>query len=88
MPELAAYRAIQGLGAGGLFSLAVTIIGADAVPADSSVLSRLHPELARPFLTGFADATSLVFAVGAVVLVVGLVAALLLPDEQLLAGDD
>jgi hypothetical protein len=29
-----------------------------------------------------------VFAVGAVVLVVGLVAALLLPDEQLLAGDD
>ena len=32
MPELAAYRAIQGLGAGGLFSLAVTIIG-DVVPA-------------------------------------------------------
>ena len=61
---------------------------ADAVLADSSVLSRLHPELARPFLTGFAEATSLVFAVGAVVLVVGLVAALLLPDEQLLAGDD
>jgi hypothetical protein len=29
-----------------------------------------------------------VFAVGAVVLVVGLMAALLLPDEQLLAGDD
>ena len=28
------------------------------------------------------------FAVGAVVLVVDLVAALLLPDEQLLAGDD
>lgn len=61
---------------------------ADAVLTDSSVLSRLHPELARPFLTGFAEATSLVFAVGAVVLVVGLVAALLLPDEQLLAGDD
>ena len=57
-------------------------------PHGSSVLSRLHPELARPFLTGFAEATSLVFAVGAVVLVVGLVAALLLPDEQLLAGDD
>jgi hypothetical protein len=29
-----------------------------------------------------------VFAVGAVVMVVGLVAALPLPDEQLLAGDD
>jgi hypothetical protein len=29
-----------------------------------------------------------VFAVGAVVLVVSLTAALLLPDEQLLAGDD
>jgi hypothetical protein len=29
-----------------------------------------------------------VFAVGAVVLVVGLMAALLLPDEQLLAGDE
>jgi EmrB/QacA subfamily drug resistance transporter len=58
---------------------------ADAVLADSSVLGRLHSELARPFLTGFAQATSLVFAVGAAVLVVGLIAALLLPDTTLRA---
>jgi EmrB/QacA subfamily drug resistance transporter len=31
MPQLAAYRAVQGLGAGGLFSLSVTIVG-DLVP--------------------------------------------------------
>ena len=60
---------------------------ADAVLADSSVLGRLHPELARPFLVGFAESTSLVFAVGAAALLVGLVAAVALPDTTLETED-
>ncbi len=59
-----------------------------AILADSSFLTRLHPVLARPFLDGFADSLSLVFTIGALVTVVGLVAVLALADHRLRAGAD
>ena len=50
---------------------------------DTSFLAQLDPRLARPFLEGFAGSISLVFLVGALVLVVAMVAVLFLPEEPL-----
>ncbi|HEX7187205.1 MAG TPA: MDR family MFS transporter [Actinomycetes bacterium] len=50
---------------------------------DTSFLSRLDPRLARPFLEGFAASMDLVFGVAALVLLVGLVVVLFLPEEKL-----
>jgi EmrB/QacA subfamily drug resistance transporter len=50
---------------------------------DSSFLSTVDPALARPFLDGFAGATGVVFALGAVVAVIGLAAAVGLPDKKI-----
>jgi EmrB/QacA subfamily drug resistance transporter len=54
-----------------------------AVLEDSSFLAQLHPELAHPFLVGFSDSMSLAFALGAVVLVLALVAALAIEETPL-----
>ena len=50
---------------------------------DTSFLSRLDPRLARPFLEGFAASMDLVFGVAALVLLIGLVVVLFLPEEKL-----
>ena len=53
------------------------------VLSDSSFLSHLSPVLARPFLVGFAEASDLVFLLGAGVLVVALAVVWFLPEEKL-----
>jgi hypothetical protein len=58
-----------------------------SILADSSFLGRLHPVLARPFLVGFAESVSPVFVVVAVVMVLGLVATLAMPDVVLRGAD-
>ncbi len=58
-----------------------------SILADSSFLGRLHPVLARPFLVGFAESLSPVFIVVAVVMVLGLVATLAMPDVVLRGAD-
>jgi EmrB/QacA subfamily drug resistance transporter len=50
---------------------------------DSSFIHRLDPVLARPFLEGFSASMSLVFLVGAAVLLVGLVLVALMPEHPL-----
>jgi MFS family permease len=59
----------------------------DALPAgsldDTSFLARLDPRVARPFLEGFAGSMDLVFGVAAMVLLVGFVVVLFLPEEPL-----
>jgi predicted MFS family arabinose efflux permease len=50
---------------------------------DTSFLTHADPRLTAPFLTGFAGSISLLFLVGAAVLVVGLVLALRLPEVPL-----
>jgi EmrB/QacA subfamily drug resistance transporter len=50
---------------------------------DSSVLGRLDPVLARPFLVGFSEAMQIVFLMGAGVLAVAFVVVLFLPEEPL-----
>ncbi len=57
--------------------------GGSGVLQDSSFLSQLDPRLARPFLVGFAESMNLVFAVGAAVLVIGLIAVILMPEVPL-----
>lgn len=47
---------------------------------DSSILGRLAPELARPFLVGFSDSANLAFALGAVVAVLALIGTLAMHD--------
>jgi MFS family permease len=54
-----------------------------AVLEDSSFLGALHPDLARPFRDGFSAAMDVTFAVGALVMVLGLAAAFALPDTRL-----
>lgn len=53
---------------------------------DSSFLNDLDPRLARPFLEGFADAMDLVFLVAALIMVVGFVIMLFLPQVELRSG--
>ena len=50
---------------------------------DTSFLSAIDPRLARPFLEGFSDSMDLVFRVAAVVLLLGFVVVLFLPEEKL-----
>jgi EmrB/QacA subfamily drug resistance transporter len=50
---------------------------------DSSVLGRLDPVLARPFLVGFSEAMQIVFLMGAGVLAVAFVVVMFLPEEPL-----
>jgi Major Facilitator Superfamily len=59
---------------------------ASGVLKDSSFLSHLDPRLARPFLEGFSDSMSLVFLVGAAVMVVGFLVLLRLPHVELRSG--
>lgn len=58
-----------------------------AVPSgvldDSSFINELDQRLAQPFLTGFADSISLVFLIGAGVLVIAAVAVWFLPEVPL-----
>jgi EmrB/QacA subfamily drug resistance transporter len=58
-----------------------------SILADSSFLGRLHPVLARPFQVGFAESLSPVFIVVAVVMVLGLLATLAMPDVVLRGAD-
>jgi EmrB/QacA subfamily drug resistance transporter len=57
-----------------------------AATDDTSFLSRLAAPLAYPFKAGFADATSTVFLIGALVMVVGLVVVWFLPELALRQG--
>jgi hypothetical protein len=50
---------------------------------DTSFISRLDPVIAHPFKVGFSDATTLVFLMGAVIMVIGFIAVLLLPEIPL-----
>jgi hypothetical protein len=50
---------------------------------DTSFLHRLDPVIAHPFLSGFSDAMDLVFLVGAIVLVIGVVLSWLLEEVPL-----
>jgi EmrB/QacA subfamily drug resistance transporter len=56
--------------------------GGDAL-TDSSFIQQIDPRLARPFLLGFADSMDMVFLVAAVVVFVGLVLNLALPELPL-----
>ncbi len=53
---------------------------------DSSFLQLIDPRLARPFLVGFADAMSVVFAVAAGVVVLAVIASVFLPHVELRSG--
>ncbi len=61
-------------------------IGGSGVLQDSSFLTDLDPRLARPFLEGFADAMDLVFLVAAIIMVLGFVIMLFLPQVELRSG--
>jgi EmrB/QacA subfamily drug resistance transporter len=50
---------------------------------DTSFISRLEPVIAHPFRVGFSDATTLVFLMGAAIMVIGFVVVLLLPEIPL-----
>jgi EmrB/QacA subfamily drug resistance transporter len=50
---------------------------------DSSFIGKLDPQLARPILTGFADSLDLVFMIGAIVVALGFLIVLFLPEEPL-----
>ncbi|MCW2631390.1 MAG: transporter, partial [Pseudonocardia sp.] len=60
-----------------------TPAGGTGVLQDSSFLNHLDPRLAHPFLVGFSDSMSLVFLVGAGVLVLGLLAVIFMPEVSL-----
>jgi EmrB/QacA subfamily drug resistance transporter len=57
--------------------------GSTSTIDDSSFINTLDPRLARPFLEGFASSISAVFLLGSMVLAVGLVVVLFLPEERL-----
>jgi EmrB/QacA subfamily drug resistance transporter len=61
------------------------VLATGAAPSldDTSFLTHLDPRLARPILDGFAASMSLVFLVGAAVLVIGLLLVLLMPELPL-----
>ena len=50
---------------------------------DTSFISRLAPVIAHPFKVGFADSMSVVFLMGAAIMVIGLVIVLFLPEIPL-----
>lgn len=56
---------------------------ATGVLDDSSFLQQLEPRLARPFLVGFSDSISLVFLVGAAIMVFAFVLLLFLEEIPL-----
>jgi hypothetical protein len=67
--------------------VADAITGGGGVPKgsidDTSFLSRIDDRLAHPFLAGFSSAMDLVFTTAGLVLLVGLVVVLFLPEEKL-----
>ncbi|MFN8074259.1 MAG: MDR family MFS transporter [Kineosporiaceae bacterium] len=67
-------KVIQGAQSGG---------GSTGSLSDSSFLNGADPRLAKPFLVGFADATNLVFLLGALVIAVAFVVVFFLPEEPL-----
>ncbi len=69
--ELAASQTSGGTGAAG------------GVLQDSSFLSNLDPALAKPFLVGFSQSMDLVFLLGSIVMVLGFLVMLLLPQVEL-----
>lgn len=72
--QLAASQAQGGVGAG------------SGVLQDSSFLNTLDPALAKPFLVGFSDAMSTTFLLGAIIMVVGFLIMLMLPQVELRQG--
>ena len=50
---------------------------------DTSFISRLAPVIAHPFKVGFADSMSIVFLMGAAIMVIGLVVVFFLPEIPL-----
>ena len=50
---------------------------------DTSFISRLAPVIAHPFKVGFADSMSIVFLMGAAIMVIGLVIVFFLPEIPL-----
>jgi type II secretory pathway pseudopilin PulG len=50
---------------------------------DTSFISRLDPIIAHPFKVGFSDSMSIVFLMGAAIMLVGLIVVLLLPEIPL-----
>jgi len=50
---------------------------------DTSFISRLAPVIAHPFKVGFSDSMSLVFLMGAAIMVIGFIVVLLLPEIPL-----
>jgi hypothetical protein len=50
---------------------------------DTSFISRLAPVIAHPFKVGFSDSMSVVFLIGAAIMVIGFVVVLLLPEIPL-----
>ncbi|HEY7102126.1 MAG TPA: MDR family MFS transporter [Mycobacteriales bacterium] len=50
---------------------------------DTSFISRLAPVIAHPFKVGFSDSMSVVFLMGAVIMVIGFVVVLMLPEIPL-----
>lgn len=98
MYMLAALRAVQGLGAGCLFTLVLAIIGDIVSPrerakytgyfmavfATSSVLGpRMSSTPAHPFKVGFADSMSLVLLCGGSVMILAFLILLLMPAVEL-----
>jgi EmrB/QacA subfamily drug resistance transporter len=69
--ELAASQTSGGTGAAG------------GVLQDSSFLSHLDPALAKPFLVGFSQSMDLVFLLGSIVMVLGFLVMLMLPQVEL-----
>ena len=69
--QLAASQASGGSGAAG------------GVLQDSSFLSNLDPALAKPFLVGFSQSMDLVFLLGSMVMVLGFLVMLMLPQVEL-----
>ena len=69
--ELAASQTSGGTGAAG------------GVLQDSSFLSHLDPALAKPFLVGFSQSMDLVFLLGSMVMVLGFLVMLMLPQVEL-----
>jgi EmrB/QacA subfamily drug resistance transporter len=61
-------------------------VSTSGVLNDSSFLNTLDPRLAKPFLVGFADAMDVVFLTGSLVMLVGFVIMLFLPQLELRSG--
>jgi len=81
-PEVLANPANKAILAG-LANPAAASASTSGVLSDSSFLNSISPVLARPCLIGFAEASDLVFMLGAGVLVVALAIVWFLPEEKL-----